>query len=283
MYGGINMAYKIIGDSCCDFTKEEKEKYGIITIPLSLFVDGEEIIDNDNFQQLDFIEKVNKSQQSVKSACPAPEAYMSAYQEEGDIYVVTLSSKLSGSYNSAMVAVDMYEEEFGKKNIHVFDSKSAAAGQHLICKKIMELAEKGIKFEEVVEHVESFIAKMKTYFVLESLETLRKNGRLSNVKAMVANVLNIKPVMGAKDGEIIQLGQVRGIHKALTKMVEIMNAEGVNLEEKTLVLSHCNHFERANKVKEEIIKMTKVKEVIIIDTRGVSTLYANDGGIIIAV
>lgn len=277
------MAYKIIGDSCCDFTKEEKEKYGIVTIPLSLFVDGEEVIDDDDFNQLDFIEKVAKSQQSVKSACPAPESYLSAYQEEGDIYVVTLSAKLSGSYNSAMVAVDMYKEEFGKKNIHVFDSKSAAAGQHLICRKIMELAEKGTKFEEVVENVEAFISEMKTYFVLESLETLRKNGRLSNVKAMVANVLNIKPVMGAKEGEIIQLGQARGIGKALTKMVETMKEEGVNLEEKTLVLSHCNHLERANKVKEEILKMTKVKEVIIVDTRGVSTLYANDGGIIIAV
>ena len=277
------MAYKIIGDSCCDFTREEKEKYGIITIPLSLFVDGEEVIDDDDFQQLDFIQKVAKSQQSVKSACPAPEAYMNAYQAEGDIYVVTLSAKLSGSYNSAMVAVDMYEEEFGKKNIHVFDSKSAAAGQYLICKKIMELAEKGLPFEEVVETVETFIAGMKTYFVLESLETLRKNGRLSNVKAMVANVLNIKPVMSAKDGEIIQLGQARGIQKALTKMVEAMKMEGVNLEEKTLILSHCNNLERANKVKEEILQLAKVKEVIIIDTRGVSTLYANDGGIIIAV
>ncbi|MBQ3515413.1 MAG: DegV family protein [Lachnospiraceae bacterium] len=277
------MAYKIIGDSCCDFTREEKEKYGIITIPLSLFVDGEEVIDDDDFQQLDFIQKVAKSQQSVKSACPAPEAYMNAYQAEGDIYVVTLSAKLSGSYNSAMVAVDMYEEEFGKKNIHVFDSKSAAAGQYLICKKIMELAEKGLPFEEVVETVETFIAGMKTYFVLESLETLRKNGRLSNVKAMVANVLNIKPVMSAKDGEIIQLGQARGIQKALTKMVEAMKTEGVNLEEKTLILSHCNNLERANKVKEEILQLAKVKEVIIIDTRGVSTLYANDGGIIIAV
>lgn len=277
------MAYKIIGDSCCDFTKEEKENYGMITIPLSLFVDGEEIIDDDDFQQLEFINKVAKSQQSVKSACPAPEAYMNAYREEGDIYVVTLSAKLSGSYNSAMVAMDMYEEEYGKKNIHVFDSKSAAAGQHLICKKIMELAENGIAFEEVVETVEKFIANMKTYFVLESLETLRKNGRLSNVKAMVANVLNIKPIMGAKDGEIIQLGQARGIQKALAKMVEIMKSEGVNLEEKTLVLTHCNHLERANQVKEEILELTKVKEVVIINARGVSTLYANDGGIIIAV
>lgn len=277
------MAYKIIGDSCCDFSKEEKEKYGIVTIPLSLFVDGEEIVDDDGFQQLEFIEKVSKSQQSVKSACPAPEAYLEAYQAEGDIYVVTLSAKLSGSYNSAMVAKDMYEEEYGKKNIHVFDSKSAAAGQHLICKKIMELADKGTKFEEVVEKIEAFIAGMNTYFVLESLETLRKNGRLSNVKAVVANVLNIKPVMGAEDGEIIQLGQARGVGKALAKMVDAMKTQGVNLEEKTLVLTHCNHLERANKVKEEILQATKVKEVIIVEARGVSTLYANDGGIIIAV
>ena len=277
------MAYKIIGDSCCDFSKEEKEKYGIVTIPLSLFVDGEEIVDDDGFQQLEFIEKVSKSQQSVKSACPAPEAYLEAYQAEGDIYVVTLSAKLSGSYNSAMVAKDMYEEEYGKKNIHVFDSKSAAAGQHLICKKIMELADKGTKFEEVVERIEAFIAGMNTYFVLESLETLRKNGRLSNVKAVVANVLNIKPVMGAEDGEIIQLGQARGVGKALAKMVDAMKTQGVNLEEKTLVLTHCNHLERANKVKEEILQATKVKEVIIVEARGVSTLYANDGGIIIAV
>ena len=166
----------------------------------------------------------------------------------------------------------------------MFNSCSASIGQTLIAMKIEECEKAGMAFEKVVETVDRYIAGQNTYFVLESLEALRKNGRLSNLKAFVANALNIKPVMGATSiGTICQLDQARGINRALKKMVEYIMKDLKNPAEKLLAISHCNCPERAKMVKEEILKHAAVKDVLILDTAGVSSLYASDGGIIVVV
>ena len=199
--------------------------------------------------------------------------------------MVTLSGKLSGSYNSAVLASQLYNEEHeDNKQIHVFNSKSASIGETLIGLKIQEMEESGLSFEEVVTQVEDYISSMNTFFVLETLETLRKAGRLSNLKALVANTLNIKPVMGStKEGMIQQLGQARGMKKALNKMVEDMLKVTKNCENKVLAIAHCNCPERAQFVKEAVEKVAKFKKIVIVNTAGVSSMYANDGGLIMAV
>ena len=210
---------------------------------------------------------------------------MKAFESEADrIYVVTLSSKLSGSYNSAVLGKNLYEEEYSDKQIVVLDSKSASVGQTLIAMKIVEAEEAGLSFEEVIAKAEQFREEEHTYFVLESLETLRKNGRLSNLKALAADVLNIKPVMGAdSDGNIVQLDKARGMKKALDKMVTQMFKNAGNTEEKVLAISHCNCQERAEWVKELALSKGTFKDCFVVDTRGISSLYANDGGIIMVV
>lgn len=200
------------------------------------------------------------------------------------IYAVTLSSELSGSYNSAVLGKRLYEEERGDKKIYVFNSRSASVGQTLIARKIAEYEEKGMKFEEVIKAVEKYIAGMHTYFTLESLETLRKNGRLTGIKAFVASALNIKPYMGATpEGTIIQLGQARGMKKALEKMVDVLVREARHTEEKTLAIAHCNCRDRAMQMKRLVEEKMKVKKIIVLDTAGISSMYANDGGIIMVV
>ena len=150
--------------------------------------------------------------------------------------------------------------------------------------KVQELEESGLSFEEVVEQVEKYIASMYTFFVLETLETLRKAGRLSNLKALVANTLNIKPVMGStKEGTIQQLGQARGMKKALTKMIEDMLKVTKNCENRILAISHCNCHERAVLLRNALQERMNVKDIVILDTAGVSSMYANDGGVIVAV
>ena len=124
---------------------------------------------------------------------------------------------------------------------------------------------------------------MNTYFVLDNLDTLRKNGRLSGVKAVLASTLSIKPVMGANEGMIIQLGQAVGIKKALTKLVDYVVKEVQEPEKKNLIITHCNAPERAQSIKEQIEAKISVKNVLIMDTAGLSTLYANDGGVIVTI
>ena len=148
--------------------------------------------------------------------------------------------------------------------------------------KIQECEESQMTFEETVAHVEHYISEQHTYFVLETLETLRKNGRLGNIKAFVANALNIKPVMGSTpEGEICQLGQARGMNKALKKMIAEMLSKVKNSESRILAISHCNCPLRAQKVKEMLEKHKRFSDVFIVDTAGVSSMYANDGGIIV--
>ena len=142
------------------------------------------------------------------------------------VYVITLSSHLSGSYNSAVLGMNLYREKYGKKQIHVIDSESASCGETQIVKKLVELEEQGLSFEEIVKQIEEFRSNVHTYFVLDNLDTLRKNGRLSRVKAFVASTLAVKPVMGSTDdGNIVQRGQAIGMKKALVKMADIILGE----------------------------------------------------------
>ena len=277
------MSFHIVCDSCTDLTEEDLKKGCYTLVPLTLLVDGEEIIDDETFDQADFLAKVAASKESVKSACPAPESYMEAYSKADDIYVVTLSAELNGSYNSAVLGKNLYEEENGTKNIHVVNSRGAATTQVLIARKLNEYASQGMPFEEVVDKIEEYTTSLRTYFVLETLEVLRKNGRLSRLSATIAGALNIKPVMiGTRDGVIQKAAQARGMKKALAKMVEHMGSEGRDLTRRQFVISHCNCYERAVYVNELIKKHLHAEDVDIVDTKGVSSLYACDGGIIVS-
>ena len=279
------MSYKIVVDSCGELPERCKNDPHFESVPLVLDIDGHSVIDDETFDQADFLKRVAASPNCPKSSCPSPERYLEAYTCEAEnVYAVTLSAELSGSYNSAELGKKLYKEEKGEKNIYVFNSRSASIGETLIALKIEECEKEGLGFQQVIEKVEAYIESQHTYFVLESLEALRKNGRLSNLKAFVANALNIKPVMGSTpEGTICQLDQARGINRALKKMVDYI-ADGVkNPEEKVLAISHCNCPARADMVKEEILKRIHVKDVLVLDTAGVSSLYASDGGVIVVV
>lgn len=276
------MRYKIIGDSCLDLTEELKKDSHFEMIPFTLLVGEKQFIDDDSFNQKEFLKIVKEYPECPKTACPSPEMFKEAYQcEEENVFVITISGPLSGSYNSAVLAKSLYEEEFGKKNISVINSESASGGQLNIALLIQELCEQGLSFEEVEKQALAYRDRLKTYFVLESLDTLRKNGRLTGLQAFFATKLNIKPVMSAEGGVIIKLDQARGIQKALQKMTEVAVKNAVTTEDKRLIISHCNAPERAEYVKEKMCALARFKDVIITNTGGLATVYANDGGIIL--
>lgn len=284
------MTYKIIGDSCLDLTEELKKDPGFQMIPLTLQVGNVQVIDDETFDQSAFIEMVKACPECPKTACPSPESFKKAY-EEADVdavFVITLSNHLSGSYNSAVLAKELYEEEKKEagetvtKKIAVIDSLSASSGELDQALYIRDLCEQGLDFETVAEMAEAYSHRMKTYFVLETLDTLRKNGRLSGLQAFFATALNIKPVMGAEEGVIIKLDQARGINKALQRMCDIAVKEAGDTSGKRVVICHVNHQERALYVKAELEKRASFKEIVITQAAGVATVYANDGGIILA-
>ena len=277
--------YKIIIDSCGELTEEMKQDGHFVNVPLTLELDGKQIVDDATFDQASFIKAVAESHNAPKSACPSPNSYIEEMDCDADnIYLVTLSAQLSGSYNSACLAKDLFQEENTSKNIHVFDSKSASIGETLIGLKIAECENTGMSFEQVIETVDAYIAEQHTFFVLETLDTFRKTGRLSGLKAVIAETLNIKPVMGSTEiGYIQQLARGRGMNHAIDKMTKCVMDVTTGCEEKIIAISHCNCLERALSLKKKMESLAKFKDIFIVDMRGVSTMYANDGGVILVV
>lgn len=276
------MSYKIVVDSCCELPEEYKNDNRFQIVPLGLEVGNYEILDDENFNQKEFLEKVAACPTCPKSSCPSPERFMEAYHDEAEeVYAVTLSSHLSGSYNSAELGKKLYEEKYGSKKIHVVDSESASCGETQIAMKIMEYKEAGLSFEQTVAKAEEFKRRMRTYFVLDNLDTLRKNGRLSSVKALVASTLNIKPVMVGNLGVIEQKGQAIGINKALAKMADNIVADVPDPQARTLMITHCNCPERADFMRKLMEKRASYRSIVVMDTAGISSMYANDGGVIV--
>ena len=279
------MSYKVVIDSCGELLDEWKQDPRFESVALTLSVDGVNIIDDETFDQADFLKRVAECPECPKSACPSPERYMRAFDCEAEhVYAVTLSAELSGSYNSAVLGKNLLQEDHPDRQIHIFNSKSASVGQTLIAMKIQECEEAGLPFEQVIETVDAYIEQQHTFFVLDNLETLRKNGRLSKAKALVASALKIKPVMGStEEGAICQLDQARGMNKALVKMAQAIVEKTADSGQKTLAISHCNCHERAILLKNALEERMPIKKIVILVTAGVSSMYANDGGVIVAV
>ncbi|KGN03199.1 fatty acid-binding protein DegV [Clostridium novyi A str. 4570] len=277
------MDIKIVADSSCDLSQELKEEMNIDIAPLTLILEGKEYVDNEELNISEYIENMAKCKTAPKTACPSPQDYIEKYKGEESVFVVPLSSKLSGSYNSAVLAKNLFLDEIGNKFIHVFDSVTASVGQTIISLKINELSKLNLGELEIVEKVNKYISEMKTYFLLESLDHLAKAGRLNPIIAKVANMLSIKPIMGSNDdGTIRMVEKTRGYKKAFKRFIDIIGEEGSNLEQKVLGIAHCNCLERALQFKEEVLKRYNFKDIVVVEMSGLSTTYADDGGLVIA-
>lgn len=279
------MSYKIVMDSCGELPEELKGNPHFESVPLGLEVGDYSIMDDEGFDQKLFLEKVAACPTCAKSSCPSPQRYMDAYHCDAEhIYVVTLSAKLSGSHNSAELGKRLYEETYGEKQIHIVDSRSASGGETQIALLAMELEEKGLDYDTICRKLNTYRNGMNTYFILDNLDTLRKNGRLSGVKAIVASTLNIKPVMGTDHtGSILQLHQTIGFKKGIKKLAETLCKEVCEPEDKRVIITHCNAEARAEQLKKDLLGHFHFKEILILDTAGISSMYANEGGIIATV
>lgn len=277
------MSFKIIVDSCCDLTPAQLQEECFQSVPLTIHVGEHVFVDDASFDQSELLWRMRESPVAPHTSCPSPAQYLDAFDDTvDDIYVVTLSALLSGSHNAAAQARSLWLEEHPNANVHIFNSCSASAGEVLVALKIKELAQSGMDFTTVVSQVSRYINEMKTYFVLENLDNLRKNGRLTRVQSLVTSTLRIKLLMGSTpEGEICKKGQAMSVKQALGKMVALM-AEDAKHVGRTLSIVHCNCLERAFYLKELAMKQCGFSDILISDTGGISTVYANDGGVVAA-
>jgi len=274
------MSYTIIADSCADRMPGLEF---ITRIPMNIDVNGISYIDDETMNTAELIEQMALCPEAPRSACPSPGQFAEAYENaEGDVYVVTLSREVSGTYAAALAGAELVEG----RNIHVFNSRSAAAGETAVCLEIKRLADSGLPFEEVVKQGEKFCESLTTLFCLETLDVFRKNGRLTHLQAVVTGALKIKLVMGAdKDGRICMCDKALSMERALIKLAERVGdkcREAPELLKRTLVITQCAASERAAKLRDKILSLAPFASSIICPAGGLSTMYANAGGIIVS-
>lgn len=279
----MNVDYHIVVGSSCDFNEKYGKEINHSKVPFTITIDDVSYEDNEGFNGKKIVEKMKSSINAIKTACPSPNDFLEKYNIGENVFVITISSKLSGTYSSAVTAKQMYLEKFENKFIHVFDSLSAAIGEALIAIKIKHLIDEENSLNDIVSKVDKYIEEMKTIFVLENLDNLIKNGRLGKLAGIFAQFLHIKPILSDDGaGEIKMIDKSRGTKNALKKLIDHIGIQGVVNENKVLGICHCNAKEKALYVKDLIEQRYNFKEIIITEANGLSAVYADDGGIIIA-
>jgi DegV family protein with EDD domain len=276
------MDYKIVADSSCDVTDELKKLWKIVTIPFSLLLDEKEYIDDENLDQKMFMAEMAACTGKIASAAPSPLLFQKAFEGAHTSFAVTLSSKLSGVYDSAMVGKQLAEESGAGADVHVFDTLSAVSGEVLVAHKIYQLVQAGLEKTKIVETVEKFIKEMKTYFVLENINNLLKNGRLGKITGKIITTLGIKPIMRADNGNIALCSHGRGSKQILRKMVDLIEQSKKNTEGTAIVIAHCNNPSFAETLAEAVKNRYKFEEILVMPMHGLSSVYADDQGVVMS-
>lgn len=276
------MDYKLIVDSCCELVPSLKNTMDAESVPLSITLEGVSYIDDETLSIPHFLKAMKASKHMPKSACPSPEAYAEKFRKAKHTFAVTISSRLSGSHNSAIVGKQIAEKEDSQRRVHVFDSLSASAGELAVSLKIKECIDANMDFDAVVKKVTSFINDMKTFFIVENLDTLIKSGRMSRIVGYVASAMSLRPIMEGNRGEIKLYEKARGSVRAFTRLIDIIGECCTDFADRTLVITHCNNERQANFIKSEAQKRYGFKAVQVVSAGGISSMYANEGGVIIA-
>ncbi len=280
------MNYRIIADSCCDRTERMKDWNNITFVPLMLTIDDYTIPDDENFDQDDFIRRTLEAKTVAKTACPAPDAFANAMDcDEQDIYVVTITDKLSGTYNSAVQGKALFEEDHKGKNIHIFNSLATSGIESLVVEKIKELGDAGKDFDTIVNTIEDFILNHTAlYFCLESLDVLNQNGRLYAMAASILKKLKLKLICErTKEGSVKLAGQELATNRAVAKMASIIakNMEGIDAKDKRIIITHVCCEEKA-KFFADKISAVGFGSVEIVKASGLNSTYAANGGLIVS-
>jgi DegV family protein with EDD domain len=276
------MKWNIVADSSIDLfsTELEYENIHFSTVPFTISIGETHFIDDDRLDIDKLVAKMKSTDDSSHTSCPSSGAWYEKFKEEGHIIAITLTSGLSGSYNSACAARNMILEEYPDKKITIIDSLSVGPEMVLLVRKICTLIELGKNFEEVVSQSQLYMTQTQVMFALSSFDNLVRNGRIHKLTGFVANKFGFLGVGSANEtGTIEMRGIVRGKKKAINIILNGLKQKEEQL--KSVVISHCQNPEFAKRLKNEIQNIWSDSEVTIIPTRGLCSFYAEQKGLII--
>ena len=269
---------KFVADSACDL----KEYPGICfeTVPLSISTDERDYTDNEDLNVHEVLNYLEGYNDRSYTACPSIDAWLKAFEGADEIYCVTITSGLSGTFNGANIAREQYLEDHPDTKIYVVDSLSTGPGMVLLLEKLAELKSQGKSFEEVCTAIDKYRKRLKLYFSLSSLHNLAQNGRVNKLIASAIGFMNIK-ILGtaSKEGTIEQVGKCRGNNRMIDKIIEQLKENGFTKGK--IRICHVECLEFANAVAEKIRNIFNCTDIKIVPARGLCSYYAERGGIIL--
>lgn len=275
------MPVQVVTDSSCDLPKEIINRYNIQVVPLSIIFNQDIYIDQVEIDNNTFYTKLAQTEELPKTSRPNPIAFSETFKkagEKGPVLCITLSSGLSGTYESAVLAKGMVD-----CRVEVIDSLNASIGVGLQVLKACQMAEQGMSLEEITEEIIKYRSQMNTYFTLDTLENIVKGGRLSNWEGAIGQVLNIKPILyNLPEGVIGTLEKVRGRKRSLKRLVQLAQETGKDFSQVTMGITHAKAGEDLEQIVQEIRETLKPKELIISELGPVIGTHTGFGTILIA-
>ncbi|MCI9617752.1 MAG: DegV family protein [Eubacterium sp.] len=277
------MKYAIIVDSSCDMYIDDNYTNDtfMTRVPLKLRVGEKEYIDDYDLDIVSFMKEMSECSEATGTAAPSPQEWYNAFEKADEVFAVTITSALSGTYSSAVVAKNMILEDFPDKKIHIIDSKAAGSGLTMIVRKLQEFIKQQMDFEEIVANITEYCKKIKVFFILESMDNLVKSGRVSAIAGKLAGILGIK-ILGqaSSEGTIELLRKTRGKDVIYRKTVDDMLANGY--QGGKVIISHCFNEERVKFFLDIIKESFPDVEAEVMPTSGLCSYYAENKGLIIS-
>lgn len=271
------MIKKIISDSGANVLHLDDTSFE--NIPLTIHVDGTDYQDDASLSVDEFIEALHQNDGKTSTACPSIAQWQKAFEGADEIYAITITSVLSGSYNSAVQAAGMYREDHPETKIHVIDSLSAGPEMELIIDKLKESIDAGLNFDEICAKINAYKEKTHLNFALESLDNLAKNGRISPAVAKVAKMLKIRIIGRPDNGKLTPIGKARGARKTISYLIKDMEEHGFS--NGRVIIAHILNEEGADNLKQAILDKHPEASVEIRKARGLCTYYAQKGGLMV--
>ena len=275
------MKWKILTDTGSNLREISNlpENIEFDLIPLILHVDKKDYVDTPSIDVADLIESV-KASKSSSSACPAPGAYAEKFAGAENVICFTISSELSGSYNSAELGKSIALEQNPDANIHIFNTRTAGGEMDLLAKKAVELIQEGKDFGEVIAGLNAYHKSTHTGYMLKSIQNLVKNGRVSKVVGSVVGLLNIHIIgIRSEEGTIEMSGRARGEKKALKTLLKDIVDNGYSGNK--LEIAHVLNRETAENFAEQVREKFPKADITISSTSGLCSFYAEMGGLIV--
>ena len=271
--------FRIITDSAADLTDEMRAELGAEEmIPFYIHIAGETIVDDHTMSIPVLLSKMKACTEKMTTSCADPEAWKAAFEKAKRAFGITIGANVSGTYTSASAGLNMAIEESGIEG-YVFDSQTAVSGETLLAYKLREFINEGLSMPDIIKYTEAFIKKMKTYFVLDDISNLVKNGRLNYITGTIVQIMGIKPILGEKDGKIELFDKVRGYKNIADKMVQMIAKSGRIIDGDNFVISHCNNYPLAKEIVDKAKAQYNFGKMLIVEMKGLSSFYASDKGI----